>query len=381
MNWRGFHRLSAPERLARIIAHAGLDPSEAAILTDAGALADGDLGARFVENHVGSYPVPLGFAVGFQIDGQDVVVPMAVEESSVIAAACNGAKWAAAGGGFQTHVDEPVTVAQVELRGLGGHATVAAERTIAANADAWMARLNERMASMVARGGGMRRIETRRVEDLLIVHFHVDCRDAMGANLVNTLCEFISHDVAEALGARPGLRILTNLTLERLVTARCSLPLEAVGGADVAQAMVDANRFAVIDPFRAATHNKGIMNGIDPVLIATGNDWRAAEAGAHAYAALDGQYRALTSWEVADGRLNGSLCLPLAVGTVGGMTRIHPVARVALKALGNPSGPELARIAAAVGLVQNLAALRALASEGIQAGHMRLHARNDALTD
>ncbi len=374
-DWSGFYRLSIQERLERIRAHAGLDDRDAEALHAASALPD-DAADVLIENAVGSYPLPLGFAVGFRIDGRDVEVPMAVEESSVVAAASHGAKMAAAGGGFTTQAMDPITIGQVELRDCPD--TVAS--VFAAHHDKWVEELNREIPSMVDRGGGVRELRLRRIGDgHCVVHILLDSRDAMGANAVNTLCELFAPMLAEATGARPGLRILSNLATERLVAASCRVPVDAVGGPDVAEAMVAADRFAHTDPYRAATHNKGIMNGIDPVVIATGNDWRAVEAGAHAYAAMDGQYRGLTEWRIDGDHLVGDLTLPLSLGTVGGMTRLHPVAKACLKVLGDPSGPELARIVAAVGLAQNLSALRALASEGIQEGHMRLHSRNRSL--
>jgi hydroxymethylglutaryl-CoA reductase len=225
----------------------------------------------------------------------------------------------------------------------------------------------------------VQRIVARIVQNRLVVHLHVDTRDAMGANTVNTLCEAIAPDLAEATGGTVGLRILSNLATERLATARCSIPFAAVGGRDAAQAIVEANEFARIDPYRATTHNKGIMNGIDPVLIATGNDWRAVEAGAHAYAARDGHYAALTTWRLGPDALEGELTIPMQLGTVGGVTSLHPMSRVCLRLMGDPDAQHLAAIVVAVGLAQNLAALRALSQEGIQQGHMELHARNLAL--
>jgi hydroxymethylglutaryl-CoA reductase len=232
---------------------------------------------------------------------------------------------------------------------------------------------------MVKRGGGVRALVPRPLPPhRLVVHLHVDTRDAMGANVVNTLCEAAAPAIAEAVGggARAGLCILSNLGTERHATAKCSIPVDAVGGAAVARRIVEANDFAKADPWRAATHNKGVFNGVDPVAIATGNDWRAIEAGGHAWAARDGQYGPLTAYAVAKGRLNASLTMPLAVGTVGGVTRLHPTAAACLKVLGSPDAQRLARVMAAVGLAQNLSALRALSAEGIQAGHMRLHAAN-----
>ncbi len=377
--WSGFHRRSRAERLAIVARHAGLGADDIAVLRRASALP-ASAAEGFIENAVGSFPLPLGFAVGFVVDGVETVAPMAVEESSVVAAASHGAKMAAAGGGFRTETMEPVTIGQVEVRGVKDLKRAAA--AVRRNAQRWMKRLDGEIPSMVERGGGMRAIVPRTVgKDRLVVHLHVDTRDAMGANVVNSLCESIGPDVAEATGGRLGLRILSNLATERLATARCRIPADAVGGPAVVRAIVEANDFALADPYRAATHNKGILNGIDPVAIATGNDWRAVEAGAHAYAARDGAYRGLTSYRrTKDGSLEAELTLPLSVGTVGGVTRLHPVARACLKVLGSPDARRLAGIMASVGLAQNLSALRALSSEGVQRGHMALHARNLALS-
>lgn len=376
-SWSGFYRLTPDERLARVAKQRSLSLAEQRALAEGGALGLTHA-ATFIENAVGTFALPLGFAVGFQIDGADVVVPMAVEESSVVAAASNGAKMAAAGGGFATTAMDPVTIGQVELRAVRDPA--AAAKTVKANAKAWMKEFDATMPSMVKRGGGLRGIVARPVgPSRLVVHLHVDTRDAMGANVVNTLCEHAAPILAAAVNGRVGLRILSNLADQRLATAQAKIPVEAVGGNEAAKAIVAANQFALEDPYRAATHNKGILNGIDPVVIATGNDWRAIEAGAHAYAARTGRYRALTEYKVRDGLLHCKLELPLSVGTVGGVTRLHPTAAACLKVLGNPDAQRLARIAAAVGLAQNLSALRALASEGIQEGHMRLHGANLAL--
>jgi hydroxymethylglutaryl-CoA reductase len=370
----GFHRLPRRERIRRLAEWAGLSPRELGTLTSTSALPH-EASEAFIENSVGSFPLPLGVAVNFVVDGRPVIVPMAVEESSVIAAASHGAKLAAAGGGFRTRIDDPVTIGQVELRGIRDLA--AARRAAARLAKGWAVQLDRTIPAMVARGGGVRRIVPRKVGRRLVLHLHVDTRDAMGANTVNTLCEALAPIAAEDLGAQAGLRILSNLADRRLATARCTVPAAALGGRDVVGAIIEANRFAREDPYRAATHNKGIMNGIDPVLVATGNDWRAVEAGAHAYAARTGTYRALTGYRRGKGgALEASLTLPLSVGTVGGVTRLHPVAKVALRLLGDPDARRLAAIVASVGLAQNLAALRALATEGIQRGHMRLHASN-----
>lgn len=377
--WSGFHKRSRADRLALVARHAGLTAAERKVLGSAAGLGHG-LAGSFIENAVGAFALPLGLAVGFVIDGRDVVVPMAVEESSVVAAASHGAKMAAAGGGFTTEAGAPVTIGQVELRDVDD--PVAAARVVARHAAAWAATANHSIPSMVERGGGVRSIVARPLPEhrRLVVHLHVDTRDAMGANVVNSLCEALGPAIAKATGGRLGLRILSNLATERVVRARCTVPAAAVGGKDVVQAMVEANGFALADPYRAATHNKGILNGIDPVAIATGNDWRAVEAGAHAFAALDGRYKALTRYSrTRSGDLQAELALPLSVGTVGGVTRLHPTAAVCLKLLGSPDAVGLARVMAAVGLAQNLSAVRALSAEGIQAGHMALHESNRRL--
>jgi len=372
--WSGFHRLARQERLRRVAAHAGLTAAEARVLGNAAGLGH-RLAGTFVENAAGAFPLPLGLAVGFVVDGRDLVVPMAVEESSVVAAASHGAKMAAAGGGFRTSATDPVTIGQVELRGVKDPKKAAA--AVRRDAAAWRKELDVSIPGMVKRGGGVRAIEPRPIGGgRLVVHLHVDTRDAMGANVVNSLCERAAPAIAAAVGANPGLRILSNLGTERMAEASCSIPVAAVGGADVAAGIVEAQRFAELDPYRAATHNKGVFNGIDPVAIATGNDWRALEAGGHAWAARDGRYGPLTRYEVRAGKLRASLRMPMGVGTVGGVTRLHPTAAVCLKVLGSPDAQGLARILAAVGLAQNLSALRALADEGIQAGHMALHASN-----
>lgn len=382
-DWSGFYKRPLADRIALVAEFGHLDGAERDAL--AAGLTPGDAQA-FVENVVGTFPLPLGVAVGFEVDGEATVVPMAVEESSVVAAASHGAKLAAVGGGFRTDVDDPIAIGQIEVRDVAD--PKAAIGAVDKEAATWLTDCNQRIRSMVERGGGVRDIHGRDLgEGRVVVHLHVDTCDAMGANLVNGLCEFLGPRVAEALGGTRGLRILSNLATERLVTAHCRVPLDALArdgasGADVAAAMVAADDFARVDPYRAATHNKGIMNGIDPVLVATGNDWRAVEAGAHAYAARDGTYRGLTRYRMAGDALEAELTLPLALGTVGGVTRLHPTARACLKIIGGGrpvDGRRLAAVVASVGLAQNLAALRALASEGIQAGHMALHARNLAM--
>ena len=374
--WSGFHKRSRGDRLDLVARATGLTADEKRVLGSAAGLGH-DLAGSFIENAAGTFALPLGLAVGFVVDGRDVVVPMAVEESSVVAAASHGAKMAAAGGGFTTEAMPPVTIGQVEVRDVAD--PVSAARRVAGKAMGWVSAANATIPAMVARGGGVRAIVARALPEQrrVIVHLHVDTRDAMGANTVNALCEALGARIAQAAGGRLGLRILSNLATERIVRARCTVPASAVGGKEVVAAMIEANDFALADPYRAATHNKGILNGIDPVAIATGNDWRAVEAGAHAYAAVDGRYKALTRYSrTPSGDLLAELALPLSVGTVGGVTRLHPTAAACLKVLGSPDSIGLARVMAAVGLAQNLSAVRALSAEGIQAGHMALHASN-----
>lgn len=383
----GFYNRSVEERLALLVEQLRLEPEEIAVLRDASLeLARAD---RMIENVVSVYGLPLGIATNFQVNGRDVLVPMAIEEPSVVAGASLAAKLVRTGGGFQAHATEPVMIGQMQVLDL---------------TDPWAARFalldqKSRLLEAVEKvdpvivnlGGGARDVEVRVFEHtpvgpMLVVHLLYDCRDAMGANAVNTAVERLTPLVEEISGGRVVLRILSNLADHRLARARCAIPLETLAfddfeGRQVAQGIVEAWAFAATDPYRAATHNKGIMNGIDAVLIATGNDWRAVEAGAHAYAARSRRYDSLSRWslDAETGTLIGTLELPLAVGTVGGTTRVHPVARLALKILGVKEARELAEIVAAVGLAQNLAAIRALATEGIQRGHMSLHARQVAI--
>jgi hydroxymethylglutaryl-CoA reductase len=330
---------------------------------------------------VGIYAMPLGLGLNFLVNGVDRLVPMAVEEPSVIAAASNAARMVRLGGGFVADADESVMTAQVELREVAdpekASAAIAAARAeILAMADAALPRL-------LQRGGGCRDLEVRALpEQRLVVHLYVDCRDAMGANMVNTIAEAIAERLAEIASARVGLRILSNLCDRRMVRVSGRVPFAALAGdkpaesgGDLAREIEAASRFAEDDIYRAATHNKGIMNGVDPVVIATGNDWRGIEAGAHAYAARDGRYRPLATWRVEGEALVGRLAMPMAVGTVGGTLQVHPGASLALRILGVTSARTLAEIIGSVGLAQNLAALKALAGEGIQRGHMALHRR------
>lgn len=387
----GFYKLSLAERVAMVAEWAELCNTEVAVLAGDGLQpAQADL---MIENALGTYALPLGVAANFLINGRDYLIPMAVEEPSVLAAVSHSAKLIRAGGGFTAEASEPVMIGQIQLLDVGDGSAAdmtAAALALDAHRDELLALADACSPSIVRRGGGARGIEVRPFPDtpvgpMLIIHLLYDTRDAMGANAINTAVETIAPRVAEITGGRTNLRILSNLTDRRTATACGRIPaaeltLPDIPGDEVARLVAEANAFAVVDPYRAATHNKGIMNGIDAVCIATGNDWRAIEAGAHAYAARDGRYRALTDWYVDDhGDLCGEMTLPMAVGIVGGATKVHPTAQVAMKILGVESAGELAAVMACVGLAQNLAAIKALATHGIQKGHMRLHARQIAL--
>lgn len=389
----GFYKLTPGQRVEWLANLVDLDPSEIDALFSGGLeLGQAD---RLVENAVGLYSLPLGIAANFTINDRDYLIPMVTEEPSVIAACSNAAKIVRTSGGFHSGAQEPILVGQVQVM-FEGTTDPDADTALLADTiqmmrsshsrildarEELLALANEPHPNLLKRGGGARDLTVReffdtRIGPMLVVYLAFDTRDAMGANLVNTSCEKIAPRIAELTGGRVNLRILTNLSDRRLARATCRVTADALGGGEVARLIVEAQVLAEVDRYRAATHNKGIMNGIDSVALATGNDFRALEAGAHAYAARDGEYRPLTHWELAsNGDLIGSIELPLAVGIVGGLTRIHRVAQIALRILEVKTGPELAGVMAAVGLAQNLAALRALATDGIQKGHMKLHAR------
>ncbi|MGQ9582669.1 MAG: hydroxymethylglutaryl-CoA reductase, degradative [Thermoplasmatota archaeon] len=378
----GFYRKTMEERLEFVREFAGLTEDEVAVLRSTGGLPP-STADRMIENVVGGYTLPMGVAVNFLINGRDVLVPMVIEEPSVVAAASNAARMARVRGGFTAEFSGPVMIAQVQLVG-AADPEEAGRRILAARSE--LLDLAARQDPVLVRaGGGPRDIEVRVIQTregpMVIVHLLVDTRDAMGANAVNTMAEAVAPLIEELTGGRVYLRILSNLAVHRTVRARAVFDRDAIGGEDVVEGVLRAWAFAEADPFRAATHNKGIMNGVDAVVLATGNDTRAIEAGAHAYAARGGKYTSLTRYERdAEGNLVGSIELPMAVGVVGGATKTHPAARVALKILGVGSAAELAMVVASVGLAQNFAALRALATEGIQRGHMALHARNVAIS-
>ena len=372
----GFYHLSVPERQRRL----NLTENEVAALTNGGISLE--LANRLIENVVGIHGLPLGIATNFQINGRDYLIPMAIEEPSVVAAASHAAKLVRNAGGFTASADAPLMIGQVQVVELKD-VDAARDKILAARDE--IIKLADSKSTLVEFGGGTRDLQVRVIRDtrvgpMLIAHLIVDVRDAMGANSVNTACETIAPFIEKLTGGRVVLRILSNLADKRLARVTCHVSREDLGD-DVIGGIVAAQVMAEVDPYRATTHNKGIMNGIDAVVVATGNDWRAVEAGAHAYAARSGQYRALTTWDRdQNGNLVGSLELPIVSGTIGGTVNAHPLAKVALKILDVKTAPEFAGVLAAVGLAQNLGALRALAAEGIQQGHMALHARQVAIS-
>jgi hydroxymethylglutaryl-CoA reductase len=377
----GFYKLTTKQRLALVQEFAGLSDEECSLLQSTGSLPL-DMADRMIENVVGAFPLPLGIGVNFLINGKDYLIPMAIEEPSVVAAASYAAKMVREGGGFRTSSTAPVMIGQVQVVNLSDPEQ-AKQRVLAAKASV-LQRANEQDPVLASVGGGAKDLDAKIIQTtqgpMLIVELHVDCRDAMGANAVNTMAEAVAPLIEQITGGRVYLRIISNLATKRLARATCTIPKDAVGGPEVVDGIVNASAFAAADPYRAATHNKGAMNGIIAVVLATGNDHRAIEAGAHAYAALKGQYTSLSTWEKTEnGDLKGSIELPMAVGLIGGAVRTHPIAKIAVKILGVKSANEFAEVLAAVGLAQNLAALRALAHEGIQRGHMSLHARNIAV--
>lgn len=384
----GFRHFEPKDRLATLTKMAGLSSADQIALGGIDALPV-ELANGMIENVIGKFEIPLGVATNFTVNGRDYLVPMAVEEPSVVAAASYMAKIARGCGGFSSSSTRPIMRAQVQILGLAD--PHGARMRILEAADALIALANSRDKVLIGLGGGCTEIEVHIFDDtpigpMVVLHLLVDVRDAMGANTVNTMAEMVAPKVEEITGGNVRLRILSNLADKRLVRARVSitpaaLSTETLDGAEVARGITEACALAIVDPYRATTHNKGIMNGIDPVVIATGNDWRAVEAGAHAWAARSGRYTSLSRWEVASsGNLIGTLELPMALGIVGGATKTHPAAQAALRLMGVTSATKLAEVTVAVGLAQNMAALRALSTEGIQKGHMALHARNIAIT-
>jgi hydroxymethylglutaryl-CoA reductase len=374
-----FYRLSIEGRLAQLRDESAISDEQFAVFGRPDPL-DLEAADRLIENVVGVMPLPLGIARHFLIDGEEVIVPMAIEEPSVVAAASKGAKLLRAGGGITTSTDDPLMRGQIFLTRVKGF-EACAERLAEAK-DEILKAANDRHPNVVAAGGGARGFEVRTLDATpegwtIVFELKVDVRDAMGANMINSMCEGVAPIVERLTGGLRGMRILSNLCDQRLVRAGGRVPKEEVGGIEGVRAIALASRMAEIDPYRACTHNKGVMNGVDGFLVACGQDWRAAEAGAHAYASQSGVYKPLATWreDEATGDLVGNLELPLAVGTVGNRVNSHPTVTACLALVGSPNAARLAQVAAAAGLAQNLAALRALAQEGIIRGHMALHHR------
>jgi hydroxymethylglutaryl-CoA reductase len=375
----GFYKLPIEKRREFVIDFARLTPDDSKVFASSLDLATAD---RMIENVLGTFELPLGIAVNFLINGKDYLLPMATEESSVVAAASNAAKIARIKGGFSATCSEPLMIGQLQLLHIDDVAIAAEE--ILKQKKQLLTLANAQDKILVDLGGGARDLELRILDSplgkMIVIHLIVDVRDAMGANAVNTMCEALAPMLEEISGGTVRLKILSNLADKRLVKATAVFDKEKMGGAEVVNAFLESYTLATIDPYRAATHNKGIMNGIDAVIIATGNDFRAIEAGAHAYAARDGQYTSLTSYHKdAHGNLVGEIELPMAVGVVGGAANMHPKAKLCRKILGISTAKELAEVVASLGLAQNFAALFALSTVGIQKGHMSLHAKNIAV--
>jgi hydroxymethylglutaryl-CoA reductase len=378
----GFYNLSPQKRQELVTQFANLEQSEASLLQTTGALGI-DLANRMIENVIGVMPIPLGVATNFLINGRDYLVPMAIEEPSVVAAASNAAKMARVKGGFTAITTDPVMIGQIQI--LNVTDPNGARMALLRAKDQVIQKANEQDPILLSKGGGAQDLDVKVIDSpigpMVIAELLVDCRDAMGANAVNTMAEAVAPLIERVTRGQVHLRIISNLATRRLARASAVFSKDALGGGEVVDGVIAAYAFAAGDPYRCATHNKGIMNGVTAVVTATGNDTRAVEAGAHAYAARSGAYKPLTTWEKnRDGDLVGTLEMPMAVGLVGGATASNPVARVAVKILGVKTARELAEVVVSVGLAQNLAALRALATEGIQRGHMGLHARNVAIS-
>jgi hydroxymethylglutaryl-CoA reductase len=378
----GFYKLSLEERLQRVKEFANLTDEETGQLKKTGSLPL-DMADRMIENVIGTIPMPFGIGVNFLINNRDFLVPMAIEEPSVVAAASYAAKMVRDGGGFHTSSTQPIMVGQIQVVSIKD--PYAGKMRVIQSKDEILKKANDQDPMLLSAGGGAKDLDAKIINTtqglMLIVELQVDCRDAMGANAVNTMAEAVAPMIEGITGGRVYLRIISNLATKRLVRAWCIVPKKSVGREEVVDGIVSAYAFAAADPYRAATHNKGILNGIVAVILATCNDHRAIEAGAHAYAVKDGHYTSLSTWEKNEnGDLVGSLELPMAVGLIGGAVRTHPIAKIAVKILGVKTANEFGEVLAAVGLAQNLGALRALSNEGIQRGHMNLHARNIAVT-
>ena len=376
----GFYKLSMDERIKLLSNLVNLSPEEVEILKELGYFTPTQIDT-LIENVIGSYQLPFGLAFNFKINNRDYIIPMVIEEPSVVAAASNAARMARKHGGFHSEEVKSIMISQIQLTKLND--IEIAKKALEKNIKSLLKIANEQDPVLNKLGGGAQDIEIREINTnkgkMIILHLLVNVLDAMGANVVNTMAEAISPYIEEICGGKIYLRIVSNLATHRLARSKATFDKELLGGKEIIEGILNAYEFALADPYRATTHNKGIMNGIVALSLATGNDTRAVEAGAHAYASLKGRYSPLTKFKVdSGGNLVGEIEIPLALGIIGGMTKIHPMARIALKILNVKSAEELSQIAAALGLAQNVAALRALASEGIQEGHMALHSRNIA---
>jgi len=384
---QGFYKLTPEERMVKVKELTGITEEESKAILDSGELSL-ELADHMIENVIGTFTLPMGIAVNFTINGKDVLIPMVTEEASVVAAASNSAKMAKASGGFITSSTDPIMIAQVQIVGVKNPYFI--RNIIIENKENIKKICNDKDPVLLKFGGGFHDIEVRILsterEKMVILHLLINVGNAMGANAVNSMAEAVSPFIEKITGYKVDLRILSNLATYRLATARAIYTKESLSkagdtkdGEKIVEKIMDAFAFAANDPYRAATHNKGIMNGISAAVLASGNDTRAIESGAHAYAAISGKYTSLTKWEKNDnGDLVGTIELPMSVGLVGGATKIHPAAKSVVKILGVKTANELGEIYAALGLAQNLAAIRALATDGIQRGHMKLHARNIA---
>ena len=377
----GFYRERIEDRLRAMIETGLLSEESARHLRDGGRLAL-DIADRMSENVIAVHGLPLSIALNFRVNHRDVLVPMAVEEPSVVAAASNAARQVRMTGGFVGEATAPVMTTQVQFDNVPNpreaKARIEAERELIYRV------ANEAIPGMVKRGGGCRDLEVRILDEehgVLVVHLYVDVGDAMGANVVDDVAEAVAPEIQEIAGGSIGLRILSNLPMRRRVRVRCEVSADVLGGPDMAEGVAKASRFAELDPYRAVTHNKGVMNGVDAVALAMGQDWRSIEAGAHAFASVTGTYKPLVTWRCTESGVRGELDMPLAVGTVGGSTRVHHGVRAGFELMGVSSAGELAIVMGAAGVASNLAALRALAGEGIQRGHMRLHSRKSEVQD
>ncbi len=376
----GFHRLPSEERILKVASWCGLDPAEISTLSGRNPLPL-STAEHFIENVIGVFPLPLGLATYFNINGKDVLIPMAVEETSIIAAVSSMAKWIRRQGGkIESHSLGRRIIGQLQIPRINN--MEAAISALITRKQELIDEANAFVPGLVSRGGGIEELELRRIPradgdgDMLVLHLLCNPCDAMGANLINQVCEGMKPVIEEVTHEKVGLCILSNLVDGNLIESTVEIPGITP---EIGYGIQEATLFAQSDPYRASTHNKGVLNGIDPILIATGNDWRAVESGMHAYASLSGKYQPVSKWTYEDGVLKGRMVAPIAVGTVGGVTTLHPTARIALRILGVTHATELAEICGAVGLVQNLGALKALSTVGIVQGHMRLHTANLAM--